>query len=221
MFFNLAIPPLSVLLLLSFFTGSFKRRSHLFFLVTACFLAGHFAIGHKEMRFLFPIAIPFIYLVSSGLEDIYLKYHGRKWATVTVKLLLTLNFGVLAFKMFTPAEEVIKYYNFLYHYSLNKNAVVLSFNKSAFWMDNIEVNFYKPHPAQLAICTDSADVTGVIAKNTGKEIIYLSKHLIADNLLAGHHLELIYCQFPQWVLHFNINNWQERSYIWAVYRIKD
>ncbi len=219
MFFNLGIPPLSVVLLPLFFTGLSKKPKHLLSLVAVTFFVGHFLIGHKEMRFLFPASFPFIFIACTGLEQLLLKVGEKPWLKFSLRFLVVFNVAILLFKMVTPAEEVIKYYGFIYNYSQKHDAAIVSFHQSPYKLDVIECNFYKPRNLQISVLETKEQLTELLKQQKNKEIIYLSRTLAPGPELAGFKVEKLYCEFPDWLLKYNVNHWQDRSYIWAVYKV--
>jgi Alg9-like mannosyltransferase family len=60
--------PLGTILLAFFLTGVHLRRNHLMTWVLIPFVLGHALVAHKEMRFLFPVIFPFLYLAAHGFE---------------------------------------------------------------------------------------------------------------------------------------------------------
>ncbi len=220
LFIKLGIAPISVPLLVLFLIGVWKKPLNLFTLVSITFCVGHFLIGHKEMRFLFPASYAFIYVACLGLDYLCSIYTIKKGYKIVFKVLAGVNIAVLVFKMFTPAEEVMKYYEFIYNYANLQPTTIVSFDKSPFKMDVIETNFYKPKNINIQVLHQPAELAEVFKNNiAGKPIIYLSNNIIPPKELDGYRIERIYCQFPDWVLKVNVNHWQERSYIWAVFRV--
>lgn len=219
LFIQLGVAPISLPLLLLFLIGIWKKPLHLLSLVCITFLIGHFAIGHKELRFLFPASLAFIYVASLGLDHLLTRYAIRKGYKITFKILAGVNIAILIFKMFTPAQEVINYYEFIYHYQQKQPVTIMSFNKSPYRLDVIESNFYKPRNIDIRVLHDSTEVAEVFRSNSGKPVVYLSDNIQPPAQLQGYRTQRIYCQFPDWVLALNFNHWQERSYIWAVFRV--
>ena len=219
LFFNLGVPPISLALLLLFFVGLWKKPLNLFSLVCITFFVGHCLIGHKELRFLFPSSFAFIFVACIGLDHLLLRFPVRPAYRFIFRLLAVVNIAILVFKLFTPAEEVIKYYNFIYAYAQTKKTTILSFNKSPYRMDTIENNFYKPRNMPIEVIHNSEELPAAFNRHPASEFIYLSKTTKPDTALAGYITERLYCQFPDWLLKMNINNWQERSYIWTVFRV--
>jgi hypothetical protein len=153
-----------------------------------------------------------------GLEAVSLSKLFNKVARILLKLVVGINIAVLVFKMFTPAEEIIKYYRFVYGYAEQHKTTALGIGKSPFLMDPVEVNFYKPSNIGIKII-DSAAQMPIFMDTISGDVVYISHHLTPPSELANYKTELLYTQYPDWLLRVNVNHWQERSYLWAVFRI--
>ena len=220
-FLQYGFTPLSICLIPLFFLGVGKKPWHVMSLVCITFLAGHFLIGHKEMRFLFPVSYAFIFLCSVGIDTLLQQpaIARSRVFNILFKVIAILNIGLLVFKIFLPSQEVIKYYSFIAEYAKTHNTTIVSFNRSPFRFDTIEVNFYKPQKIDVIVLHDPDSLTAVLRNNPGKSFIYLSHTLKPGAELAHCRIEKLYCFFPEWLLHIHFNNWQDRSNIWAVYRL--
>lgn len=220
-FIKMGIEPFSIPLLLLFAIGIYKKPLHLFSLVCITFFLGHFAIGHKEMRFLFPASFAFIFVAVAGADFLLQQFKLRKGHFILFRTLVVINAAVLVFKMFTPAEEIMNYYKFIYYYAANKPVTIISFHKSPYKMGLVECNFYKHPSMKIQVLDSAAQLPAVFSQNSGREIIFLNESLKAPAELSGYALDRIYCEYPDWILSHNVNNWQERSYIWAVFRVRN
>ena len=218
-FIKMAVIPISIVLLLLFFKGLLEKPFNLFSLVCIIFLIGHCIIGHKEMRFLFPISFAFIYVASIGMDSWINKISKTNFYKWGIRVLFSLNIFLLIFKMFTPSEEIIKYYNFIYAYAKKQPTTIISFEKSPFFLYPLEVNFYKPNNIKIIVLKKDQDIDTIVKKDSIQSFIYLSKTLQLPKELSSFHIEKLYCQFPDWVLKYNINHWEDRSYIWTVYKL--
>jgi phosphatidylinositol glycan class B len=222
MFFQMAIPPLSIVLLFLFLVGIVKRPMHLLSLVCISMIAGHIFIGHKEMRFLFLLSPAFIFLFCRGADLILARYTTSKWHEILFAALATLNACLLAVKMLTPAHESVKYYSYIYQWSNKHKTTLMSFGRPPYNMEGasgIEMNFYKPRNLDVRVLADSDELRDAAIGRGDGSYILLSKQIIRPNNIGGHPIELLYCVFPDWLLHFNIFDWQGRSNIWAIYKV--
>lgn len=111
------IPPIGSAILISFLFYWFKRPWSIFTWVTAGFFLAHSAIGHKELRYIFPL-IPFIPFFLCLLFQDWEKH--PKWGNYInsrpVKILfvlcLIINFGAMAISSLRPAYAPMPTYKF-------------------------------------------------------------------------------------------------------------
>lgn len=220
-FIEKGIAPIALVLLFFFFKGIWKRPLDLFSLICITFFLGHFFIGHKELRFLFPVSFAFIYVACRSLDDMLLTMPLRKGYRIFFRLLVVTNIAVLVFKIFTPSKELVKYYSFIYNYAQNTPTQIIAFEKSPYMEDKAECNFYKPLPGtiEITVLADTMQLKTVLTATNKKTIIYLGTSVNPPKELAGYRTEMMYCQLPAWLLKFNFNHWQDRSFIWAVFRV--
>ena len=220
LFFNLGIPPISLLLMLLFFRGVLQQPRHVFTFICVAFFLGHFAVGHKEMRFLLPVILPFLGLVLKGSGEIPLKAWQQVTFNVLLKISVVMNVAFLLFKMCTPAEEIVKYYQYINSECKHGQQSIVGLRKSPYMLDPVEVNFYKPANLIIKVAADSADVPRVL-NGLCHNSLYISHTLTLPPELARYNSGMVYCQYPAWLLRFNFNHWQERSYLWSVYRLNN
>lgn len=211
------VPPISIVLLVLFFRGLWKQPLHLFSLVCITFFLGHFMIGHKEMRFLFPMAIPFLFTVFTGysaLQDIPL----RRIYTIGLRVLLFINGGLLIYRAFMPAQDMTGFYRFMYRETRRnmKGTTKLYYTgTSPYEIITLNVNYYKPSRLELR----SIDSLQQLPAGYYATYFYSSK-LLDKQTTEKFHLQREYTSLPDWLLKYNINNWQERTKIGVIYRVR-
>jgi GPI mannosyltransferase 3 len=220
LFFQSAVPPLSLVLMLCFGAGVRRHAKHVFSFAVMAFLAGHFLIAHKEMRFLFPMALPFLFLAASGAEWALERYSrfGRPMRWVW-KTLVAVNMVVLVYRIFTPAQEVISYYGFVSRYAGTRKTTLVYFSHCPYLLNDVRVHFYQPSNVAVRHIHSHADLEAVVHKPESGTVLYISPGIKLGHKPAGFRLEKLYCLFPDFVLKCNIGNWQERSHIYSVYRV--
>ena len=217
-FFEIAVPPLSILLILFFLRGVYKRPFHLLSLVCITFLLGHFAIAHKEMRFLFPMCLPFIFMACIGLDFFLQRYAEKRYYRWIWGVLIFMNIGLLIFRSLTPAHEIVKYYEFIYNHCKRQNTILVAFNQSPYNLAT-DVDFYRPKNLTIKVIKDLPELQTVL-NNAGGQSILLYDKLPASPSLAAYKLKKVYSLIPDWILRFNFNHWQDRSYIIGLYEVK-
>ncbi|MBA3829997.1 MAG: hypothetical protein H0X33_13735 [Taibaiella sp.] len=214
LFLQSAVIPISIALLLLFFTGVRKRPLHLFSLVCILFLIGHSLVGHKEMRFLFPVNLAFIFLVCIGLDTLISRYGPRPLIINTFKFLAVINICLLIFKIFTPAQEAFKYYGYVYNFSKHNDTKLIALKESPYHLNGVEVNFFKPKSLQIHLLQNTDSIIPLLEQDK-KHSLFFSSALLPQ---PTNPLQNVYCIFPTAILKYNINNWQQRSNIWAIYK---
>ncbi len=221
-FIEIAIPPFSIVLLYLLIMGIKKIPTHLYTLSLLFFVLGHSAIGHKEFRFLFPMLPAMIYLCVIGAPQLIDWYSRIKAVRIIGKILLVGNFGIILFRMFTPSTEVVKYYEYLHRHASKQPATLVSFKHSPYRLDTIECNYYKPHNNNLKIevLPDTTALQAYMQAHPSEQILYMCRSTNPKADIGTIPYKRVYCLFPEFVLSNNVNNWQDRSYIWTINVLK-
>ncbi len=218
-FLDIGVPPISVVLLPIFFVGIRQKPLHLFTWIIILFVAGHSFIGHKEIRFLFPVSIAFIFLACAGFDRIVQKYPDRKVFRWAIPSFAALNTIMLAIKIFTPAHEAMKYYEVIYNYSQNQYPVLISTTESPFKLVGLCINFYQPRHIEEQTVATREQLDTILHNAAGRPVLFFNSHLAPDPILRNFRTEKVYCILPGWMNQFDFTDWQSRSYIWTIYRV--
>ena len=220
LFVQMAIPPISIVLPFFFIRGLRKNLTDVFVLITLAFLAGHFAIGHKEMRFLYPLSFAFIYITALGLDN---WLNGRVLTSLQLgvgKFLVVFNLLILTYRTFAPAQEAMLYFNYIYRHANVQPTRFVYWGRSPYGLSILEANFYKNPSLQLVKTETIREFDSVVSHNpSGTELLYLSRSIIPEPETEDCRLQKVYCIYPDWLLRFNIGNWEDRSNIWTIYKI--
>ncbi len=218
LFFWIAIPPLSLVLLGGFFIGTYIKPKHVFVFALLGFLIGHAIIGHKEMRFLFPMWFAFIYLASVGFDWCIVKYKSNKWFTYSFGFLMVLNCLMLTYRTFVPAQEAIPCFKFVYSYFKQKNTTILCVREPVFCLAGVKADFYKPKNINEIVFKDEDALASYMDTNKEDSVIVFKKTATLGNKLSStYRNKRIYLLYPEWLLNFNFNNWIERANVWSMY----
>ena len=218
-YLDIGVPPISVVLLPLFFIGVWQKRHHVLSWIVIAFIAAHCLIAHKEIRFLFPVSLAFIFLACSGFDYLVQLYPGRKYYRWAIPLFAALNSIMLVVKIFTPAHEAIKYYEAIYNYAGKQKPVLVSYETPVYQLVGLCVNFYQPKNLEEHTISNPGELTRILKTANGRPVLFLNHQLTPDPMLQNFRLEKVYCILPSWMAPFNFTNWQSRSYIWTVYRI--
>lgn len=216
-----AVPPISIFLFVFFIRGISFKPLHLFSLMCFTFIVSHFFIGHKEMRFLFPMSIPFSYLAAVGFTNWIDKVRSNKLLNFFFKLSIGVNILLLTYAGLHAPKDTIQYYKFMYQQAEQQPVTLVSIHESPYNQVTLESNYYKHPNLTTIVIEDITQLPSTIDSINNKEIYLFSPRKIEEEAAKQHHLTWVYSAFPDWLLKFNFNNWQERSKIGMIYRVDD
>lgn len=220
-FLQQGIPPFSAFLLLFFLVGIYKKKKDIFTWCIIPFLVGHFLVGHKEMRFMFPMLFCFLYLAALGIDHVISLNKYTKAIRIAFVLSVIINLPLLAVRMFIPAEQRVLCYKFIQDYSPSHQVDLFYIARNG----NNRItgpnhHFYKFSSNNYKVMKDSREMGNYLAAESPPEILILEVGLTEENKFDGYTTESVYCAYPLWIRHFDFNNWQSRSDIWNIQRLK-
>lgn len=215
-FTQILIPPFSlVFILCPLIVFFFKPRNVLTWIIVP-FLVIHCIIPHKEHRFFFPIVGFLPLLIIMAIEIIRERWYKglpeNRYTNLFVKAFWIVNLCLLLLVAFRPADYQIPLYRVVY--DDYKEPITLYYRDSNPYFRILDIYYYK-RPNLEIIRIDSPD--SIIFNQNGKSLFVTNNPGDFENLdLKGR---LIYSTFPEWVRHFNFNNWLERTKLWYVYEL--
>lgn len=208
-----AVPPISILIITSFITLIFYRPKNPLVWIMIPFILVHSIIGHKEIRFLFSLSYFVPILIIKGIEVIQnqfiLNLSEKIYMKWIMRLVFFTNIGMLLVVMFKPADSQISLYQEIY--SSYKEPTTLYYINSNPYDRVLDIYFYK----RKNLTIKKVESLNYIPAD-GNNLIVFNKRDKSDNSRIG---DLVYSTFPDYVLKFNFNNWQDRAYAWYVYEI--
>ncbi len=220
LFINYAVPPISYVLLPLFAVGIWKNPRHVFSWICIAFLVGHSLIAHKEVRFLLPLILPFIFLACRGFDLVIQRYPAKKIYRWALPLLAGLNIILLTVKILMPAHEAFGYYKYIYNFAQKQPATLVSFEQSPYSLLQLQVNFYKPRDMDIEVVHNANELQTILNRKDGRPVIFLNPKIDPIPLIDNYKKTRVYCLVPDWIHLFNFNNWMSRAYIWSIYRLK-
>lgn len=212
-----AVPPLSLLFLGALMVlVMLKPKSPIIWSLLP-FLLIHILIGHKELRFLFPVVFFLPVLLIQAIQSLQEKYNlslqHKKWFRVLIQFSLVLNFLFLAVVLVKPADSTTALYQSIHNNFQGPGT--LYYTDENPYHRVLDVHFYKRPNLQVqklntseSLLQDNTQHTLVAYKNTNLPEVIPSNYT------------LVYSSFPNWIKAFNLNNWQERTDMWLVYEVK-
>jgi phosphatidylinositol glycan class B len=217
-FFVQGIPPFSLLFILAILLlFIYKRKSPITWSVLP-FLLIHFIIGHKEMRFLSPIIglLPIIVIESIEItKDKFAKnLLSNKPFKIFMKVFFIVNFLLLLFVSFQPADNYIGLYHTIY--KRYKTPAKLYYIENNPYHRVLDIHFYKRNNLKIS----QTDTIRVINNQSDTiNLIVFNNHNIPIGFDKRN--KLVYSSFPIWINKLNLNNFTDRLDIWYVYEIRN
>ncbi len=208
-----AVPPFSLLFIVSILAVIIFKPKNVITWTIFPFLLVHFMLGHKELRFLFPIIglLPVIVIqafevIQEIIKKDIISSKITKWC---MKIFFIANFILILFVILQPADNQISLYKTVYEkypqptnfYYVNQNP----YNRA------IEIKFYTRR--NLTVKKMEGDIQNL---PKGSLVAFLIKDRQAEFEKKNKR---IYSSFPQWVERYNYNNWMKRTDMWLVYEV--
>ncbi len=215
------IPPLSLALLAFFVIGIWQKPKHPLTWCIVPFVLAHSLVAHKEVRFLFPMVLPFFFLVVSGWQYFQEKYGIKKWMSNIMMFCIWLNVVLLVYKILMPAHDRISFAKFLWEWQENHAGGKVYFVKNKPRKNYpLDMPFYKHRgQRQLDWYTDPFYKNDTTAIQAGDLMFFTDIISPAPEAPPGFRLKREYTFYPEWVLLNNTNNWQGRTRIWGIYQL--
>ena len=210
------IPPFSLVFIAGFVLFFIFKRKDLLTWTLLPFLFIHFIIGHKEIRFLFPIIGFLPVMIIKSVEIIQERgnktFHETKIVKIFVKLFWAVNLVFLIIIAFTPADGQISLYRKVYSYY--QGPVTMYYTKDNPYNRVLDINFYKRPNLEIV----QIDSIGKIDQNANRKQLFVTKD---KNILKDLKTQkkIVYSTFPDWIRIFNFNNWMARTNCWYVYEL--
>jgi phosphatidylinositol glycan class B len=210
------IPPFSLVYILGFIIFFIFNRKDMLTWTVFPFLLIHFVLGHKELRFLFPVIGFLPVVIIKSAEIIKNKWKKNVLETHSVKLFVNVfwlvNLTAMMVVIFNPANIKIPLFKKLYD-SYHSSATLYYMDENPYHM-SLDVYFYKRSNLGIVKINSLNDVP--LNKNLKQLFVTQDKSTI---LKAKLRTKQVYSTFPGWLKKFDFNNWFER-YCWYVYEIE-
>ncbi len=163
------------------------------------FFIFHSMIGHKELRFIYPLLWISTFMLFKLID--FPKYKKSFNILFSLSLIGTL---IISFK---PAYTPLKFYKFLYHYQKEERLNLYTFKDRKGNYPELEMQVYKRSNLELlkSEIGPSSNFYTFTTKFSDLEVVNSKYNCIQE-----------YISYPKWILEFNLFNWRDRSNIWAL-----
>lgn len=216
------LPPLSFVLIAFFLLGIWKKPQHVFSWCIVPFLLAHSVVAHKEIRFLFPMVLPFFFFTTAGWQYVRERYTIKSWMVKAFTVCLWINGIALVARILIPAKEMAAYSKFLWDWeTAHPNSTIHFVKKEPRKSYPLNMPFYEhPRQKQRSWYTDTRFPNDTSALKTGDLMLFTEVLAPAPASPPGFRMTRVFAYYPDWILFFNINNWQSRTRIWSIYRLE-
>lgn len=214
--FSLILIPLAV-------WGAIKNPKSIYVFMIVPFFLAHSAVGHKEIRFLFPMFFPFVVLVYFGAREVWRSewIKGKEKAIRnTLLVFLVLNLVLLGLRVMIPAQVAFAYFKVIYEEAQKQELILIGYQRQPIEYVSNKVNFYTHENATQLIAADTIDLKNKIKQGiaTGSPVYVLSLGP-KDPFRNWEELEPVYNFFPRWIYYLNFNDWVSRARVWTIYKV--
>jgi GPI mannosyltransferase 3 len=227
LFFDLILP-LSIVLLLLAIQGIRNQIKHVFVWAFIPFLLGHMLISHKEIRFLFPMAIPFLFFITAGWIHWKAKLGGNLLFKGTMAVLVAFNLFFLACRSYIPANPLMPYYHLFYEAGLKQPVKVISYKTSVYGIKNIfrknandyTFHFYKSNQTLGTFVRSiaSLDSNVVFQRPNERFLLVLPARQVIN--LKKYEAKHLFSYTPWWTPSIRTpEQWSARKSSWHVYEL--
>ncbi len=213
-----AFPPLSLVLVAAVFLYFILFPKDIITWTLVPFLAVHFLIPHKEIRFLFPVIGFLPVMIVRTLDLLAERYPSarpeRRPFRVSAKIFWFLNTIMLVILVFRPADDGIALFKTLWD-RYDRPARLCYTGDNPYHRAKVDVHFYK---RKSLVLQQVDSVNRIRPVRDTVTLVVTSRPLVMTGTSSG--AELVYSTYPAWVRRFNINHWLDRTSFWHVYEIK-
>jgi phosphatidylinositol glycan class B len=199
----------------------YKNPKDIISFIVVPFVLIHILIGHKEMRFMIPVAFFTPYITIAFWQYLTQKSQSE-WSANVQRLIvyqaLFINMISLAVNTFKPADGQPLVYQYLYDRYGTKPHHIYYMEKGGnfFWAQALlPMNFYNPANSPLSRINEQE----IIKRSTDQKE---ENVVIADRKidLSKLPLKAIYASKPDWLLLLDLNDWMRmKNNDWVVYKI--
>ena len=184
------------------------------------FVLVHIIIGHKEPRFLFPLADGVPVLLALAYSQFVGAWAAKLWWKVCFGIFWFANGCVLVSFACLPAQERFGMYDYIYEHYNGRSPIALSKDVYLYSISTMSVCFYQPRDLKVFEFVNDTRIDS-FAKYAASPVI-MAFGSLEDTVpfkLAHPSARRVYSTVPIWITKFNINNWTSRARIWTVYEL--
>jgi GPI mannosyltransferase 3 len=204
--------PFGWALILGTFFGWFLFPKHFLTWVTLPFALLHIFLGHKETRFLFPLA-PFSVCLAMLCLERFQNSKPVQWlfSTPVSKGILFVNFVMLTIASVKPASAEVALMQFIYKNNSDRFEYYTT-DDDPYKAYGLEAKFYEP---RILLRHELESLNYVPAPKKTEKVFIVTRQFFLPVKLS--QCEATYRSIPSFVTKFNFGHWIERTSLWSVF----
>ncbi len=216
------VPPYSILIVFCTLIVWVFFPKHPLTWATIPFIAIHFLIGHKELRFLFPLLniLPLVFILSiqiigENFRFNKLKKELKRIETPFIRLFIIINSICLLVVCLKPADMQIYLYQYIYNHYDPQTTELIYLKRNPF-ARAVPLNFYKDKDFKTIKMNDADEIRNHIS-NSEKKILFATLKFTLDPEVTSLKCSRVYQTLPEVVKYINFNHWMDRTPLWSLY----
>ncbi len=189
------------------------------------FLLVHMVLGHKEFRFLYPLATLSVLVTVRSLDDARIAWPSlanvvasRWWARVLVGIIVIEDLGLLGVATFRPSQATMPLYRHIYAMADKPTTIYFHGDQLYQYGPDLKLRFYRPPNVDM-VTTTFAD----LEKAASLGAVWYVEHgfdLPSEAGALTRECEPESRSMPIWVRKININHWVDRTPVWTLFRCR-
>jgi phosphatidylinositol glycan class B len=219
--------PISIILLAFIVLSIVAEPKSPYAWVLIAFTAGHMLVGHKEMRFLFPMVyvlplVSFQFLRSRKISY-WTEQIPRPIITTSKVILISINLVLLIVaSLIKPPAENVLLYSYVYSHSENKPVKLITLEGNPYTPGHLKVNFYKPLNFEIVKINKITELDQFIDRKD-LSVFFFDDHFdLAEATKSSTNIrfDVQYRNMPAFFRNLNFNGWVDRQKIYCIYKLR-
>lgn len=196
-----------------------KHPKHIITWTLIPFLIAHQMVGHKEVRFLFPILLFAPYFLVLMARDLPRRFVQHRATKITAIVLVALNMIIITYHLTIPNTEIY-FYRMMEEFSADKKRVAIlnltadqtyySHCENVLYPRLVSAHFYMPKQMERRTVDSLPDLERAAndLKKEGTEVWILSEDGNFTERTSLPLTKIFWSAYPSWVMrYFNFNDW--------------
>jgi len=217
-----ALPPISLLVIFGFIGTWFLYPRHLLTWATLPFVLVHCLVGHKELRFLFPLISLTPLLIFMPWQKLWPKM-GETFKSILsspwlVRPILGLNFLALLISCLLPLKSQVLMQRLIHTHDIK---TLYSYDAGPFDYIPHAIYFYRPPTFELKKLSSYDSFITTLQKSHKPLLLFSRRHQLPPQAgVLSQSCKLEYTILPQWILNDPYSQIiaLAKIRVWAVFR---